>query len=78
MATTLTTKGQVTIPKSVRRQLGLHAGDRVEFVVDDQGQARMIPLTHSVRDLKGMVPRPDHALTVEEMDQAIARGAAES
>ena len=32
--TTMTTKGQVTIPKSVRQQLGLKQGSRVTFVVE--------------------------------------------
>jgi AbrB family looped-hinge helix DNA binding protein len=34
---TVTSKGQITIPASVRRQLGLRAGDRVEFRVDRNG-----------------------------------------
>ena len=36
---TLTTKGQVTIPKAVREQLDLKAGDRIDFIVNDSGAA---------------------------------------
>lgn len=38
MATTLTSKGQVTIPKRVREALGLKPGDDVDFVVGDSGE----------------------------------------
>ena len=37
MATRLTSKGQVTIPKAVRERLGLRPGDEVEFVEDPAG-----------------------------------------
>lgn len=39
MVTTLTTKGQVTIPKEVRDQLGLRPGDGVEFLPTGKGFA---------------------------------------
>ncbi len=35
MATKVTSKGQVTIPKRVREALGVKPGDRIEFVVED-------------------------------------------
>lgn len=38
MSTTLTVKGQVTIPKHVRDAVGLKPGHRVEFAVTDDGQ----------------------------------------
>ena len=34
MATTLTIKGQVTIPKEVREVLGVQSGDKITFIVD--------------------------------------------
>jgi AbrB family looped-hinge helix DNA binding protein len=41
MATTVTSKGQVTIPKDVRDALGLRPGDRVEIETDGEGSARL-------------------------------------
>lgn len=42
MATTLTTKGQVTIPKPFREYLGLGAGDQVNFEFADDGSVRLL------------------------------------
>jgi AbrB family looped-hinge helix DNA binding protein len=41
MPTTMTAKGQVTVPKVIRDELGLRPGDRVDFVLDDEGGARL-------------------------------------
>jgi AbrB family looped-hinge helix DNA binding protein len=42
MATTVTSKGQVTIPKPVRDRLGIQAGNAVDFVVRDDGQVLLV------------------------------------
>jgi antitoxin PrlF len=75
MSTTLTSKGQVTVPKAIRDQLKLQPGDRVEFVLQDDGTVRMIPIKSSVTKLKGFLPKPDRPLSLAEMDAAIAKGA---
>ncbi len=72
---TITSKGQTTIPKAVRERLRLKAGDRVEFVIQDDGNVLMIPATVRVADLEGILPAPQKALSVEEMNRVIrARG----
>ncbi|BBA34517.1 uncharacterized protein sS8_2566 [Methylocaldum marinum] len=43
MSTTLTRKGQVTIPKPIRDLLGLEPGSAVDFKVTDEGQVLLIP-----------------------------------
>ncbi len=70
-AATITSKGQTTIPKSVRERLRLKAGDRVEFVVQDDGTALMVPSTVRVADLEGILPAPKQAVSVEAMNRAI-------
>ena len=73
---TLTSKGQVTIPKAVRDKLGLQTGDRIDFV-DTEGGVLIVPVTRDLRSLrgilKGRVPRP---VSVEQMNEAVAAAAA--
>ena len=40
---TVTSKGQVTIPKRIRDELGLSAGTAVEFVLEEDGTIRVRP-----------------------------------
>jgi antitoxin PrlF len=76
---TLTSKGRITIPLRVRKALGLDAGDRVEFVEIDQGKFAIVAATRSVRELEGMFQNKRRKpVSVEEMNAAIARRAAES
>ncbi len=70
---TLTSKGQLTIPKAVRDSLHLRAGDRVQFVVHDDAEATMKPLTKSVDEVFGKLQRAGQApKSVEEMQAAVA------
>ncbi len=69
---TITSKGQVTIPKDVRRRLGIGTGDRVEFVEIQDGVFQIVAATQDVQALKGIVPKPEKPVTIEEMNQAIA------
>ena len=75
MQATVTSKGQVTIPKPIRDRLHLEPGDRIDFILDETGDLRVTPVTVSVTRLKGMVQKPDFPVSVETMDEAIARGA---
>ncbi len=75
-AATLTSKGQITIPRSVRVALGLHPGTKVDFVRSEDG-FRVVVLGGDTSRLKGRfagrVPRP---VSVAAMDDAIAEEAA--
>jgi antitoxin PrlF len=72
----LTSKGQITIPKAVRDRLKLATGDRVQFLAEADGRIVLAPVTISIRSLKGVLPAPKRAITLKEMDSAIAAGAA--
>lgn len=74
MQATITSKGQITLPKALRERFALLPGDQVEFIVDEHEGVRMLTRTRSVKALKGMLPKPDRAVSLEEMDEAIARG----
>jgi antitoxin PrlF len=76
---TVTSKGQITIPKPVRTALGVDAGDRIEFVETKMGQFSIIAATRSVKELKGLFRgRRRKPVTIEEMNAAIAKAASRS
>ena len=71
---TMTTKGQVTIPKEVREHLGIETGDRLSFVVQEDGTVIVQPITRHVRELGGLLQRPgQRPVSANEMDEGIAR-----
>jgi AbrB family looped-hinge helix DNA binding protein len=70
---TLTSKGQITLPKIVRERLGLGAGDKVEFIETEPGAFRLVAATRDVRTLKGLIPKPAKPVSIEEMNRVIAR-----
>jgi AbrB family looped-hinge helix DNA binding protein len=69
--TTLSSKGQITIPQEVRDELGLKPDDKIEIVVDGAGTARLRKAGPSLEDLMGSLPL---GIPVEE---AIERAKAE-
>ena len=74
-AATITSKGQITIPKHIRSLLDLHSGDKVNFIVEDSGEVRFVPATQDITTLKGIVAKPKKAVSIEEMNATIkARG----
>jgi antitoxin PrlF len=72
MLATMTSKGQITIPKPARDALQLRPGDRVEFVFGDDGRLFLLSATRPLESLKGMLPKPARPVSLDEMDAAIA------
>jgi antitoxin PrlF len=76
MESAITSKGQVTIPKAIREYLHVKPGDRVKFFMHPNGSVVLLPKL-PVTALRGIVPARGRAVTLEEMDDAIAAGAIE-
>ena len=69
---TITTKGQVTIPKSIRDSLMLNTGDKIEFIVTDKREALIRPISKKVDEVFGILNKPGRiTVSVEEMDTTI-------
>lgn len=77
-ASTVTSKGQITVPSEVRRALGLRTGSRVNFIRTESGSYELVPETRTVRALKGSIAGPAVPVTLDEMDVAIREAAAKS
>ncbi len=73
---TITSKGQTTIPGEIRRHLKLKPGDRVEFVVERDGKVVLVPATVDVAELKGLLAPAPRRVSLEQMNAAIRRRAA--
>jgi AbrB family looped-hinge helix DNA binding protein len=74
---TLTSKGQITIPADVRRDMKVDAGDRVEFIQIAPDRYEFVAATQNVTELKGMFGKPTKKISIDDMNQAVAqRGAA--
>lgn len=69
---TLTSKGQITIPKAVRDSLHLHAGEKIEFVITENNEMLLRPVTKKVDDVFGRLHKPGRKpVSIEEMDAGI-------
>jgi antitoxin PrlF len=72
----ITVKGQATIPKAIREHLRLKPGDRVKFFVHPDGSVVLLPKLHAAA-LRGMIKsRRRRTVTIGEMAEAAAEGAA--
>jgi antitoxin PrlF len=77
MESALSSKGQITIPKAARDRLNIGPGDRVKFFFDAQGKLVILPKLPASA-LRGLLKSPfDRPVTLEEMEEGIARGAVE-
>jgi antitoxin PrlF len=75
MESAITTKGQATIPKAIREHLRLKPGDRVKFFVHPDGSVVLLP-KRPATVLRGIITPRQRPVTLEEMHDAAAAGAA--
>jgi len=68
---TVTSKGQLVIPKYIREYLHLQPGDRLDFIIRDDGDMVLRPVVTDVRELKGLLHRsrrqPVSLMTIQNM-----------
>ncbi len=73
---TVTSKGQITLPKMLRERLGLKRGSRIRFRLDARGRLQGEPVLYDLEDLWAIADqarRSKRAMTANEMDAAKAR-----
>jgi AbrB family looped-hinge helix DNA binding protein len=78
MESAITVKGQATIPKAIRKHLGLKPGDRVKFFLHPDGTAVLLPKL-AASALRGIIKsRRRRPVTIADMNKAVAKGAADA
>lgn len=71
---TITSKGQITLPKQIREHLNVAAGDRIDFVVDEDGEVVVRPSRSRLKQLRGMLQDPNRKpVRIDQMNAAIVR-----
>ncbi len=75
MESTLTTKGQITLPKAIRIALQLKSGDKIIFEILEDGTYALKPKTLDVSVLKGCIAYKDRPVSIDEMQDAITKNA---
>jgi antitoxin PrlF len=74
-ASTVTSRGRITIPKTVRERMHLRAGDRVKFVVQEDGTVKLALVGLTLDQLKTRIPPLKKPMSLDEIDQKIRRHA---
>lgn len=66
----VTSKGQITLPTKLRKELGLGTGSTVEFERLPDGKVQIVPKSRTMSDIRGMV-KTDRVITDTELAEAI-------
>ena len=75
---TVTSKGQITVPKDIRELLGLRVGDRIVFRPKEDGSVVVEPETVDIRSLRGCLKSRVKGVSVEKMNKGIVEAVAQS
>lgn len=74
-SSTITSKGQITVPKEIREHLKLKPGDRIDFVKDRSGRISLKAINTDFMSMRGILKsKRKEPLSIEEMNEVIARG----
>lgn len=77
MIVTITSKGQITLPPSILKELKIRTGDKLDFEVTPDGELLGRPVTNDISSLADTLPPAKRRLSLAEMDAAIERGGGE-
>ncbi len=71
----ISSKGKTTIPDVIRRHLRLRVGDRIQFIIEENGKVVLTPAAVDVSELKGLLAPAPRRVSLEAMDAAIRKRA---
>ena len=75
----ITTKGQCVVPKKIRDYMRLNPGDKIDFIIQEDGQVYVRPVIVDIRELKGRLKKPGRKpITLKEMEKTIRKRAGKS
>ncbi len=75
----ITTKGQCVVPKKIREYLRVKPGDKLDFVIQEDGEVYVRPVIVDIRELKGLLKKPGRKpVSLKEMDKAVQKRAGKS
>jgi AbrB family looped-hinge helix DNA binding protein len=68
----LNEKNQCIIPKTIRDCLNLNPGDKIDFLIQDNGEVIVKPVNLDIRDLHGVLKQSGtKPVSLEEMERAV-------
>ena len=74
MFATLTSKGQITLPKEIRDRLGLDAGSMLDFQILEDNTITARQVLPDARRIRGLLKSPHAAPpTAKQMDEAVSK-----
>ena len=72
----ITTKGQCVVPKKIRDYMRLNPGDKIDFIIREDGEVYVRPVILDVRELKGQLKKPGRKpVSLKEMEKAVRKRA---
>jgi antitoxin PrlF len=73
---TITTKGQCVVPKKIRDYMRLNPGDKIDFIIREDGEVYVRPVILDVRELKGQLKQPERRpVSLKYMEKAVRKRA---
>ena len=72
---TVSEKGQLVIPRDIRQALDVRRGDKLAWLMEDDGTIRVTLAKGDLMALKGQIHSAGRSVSIEEMDEAIQTGA---